>query len=41
MLPFLTSFYGNDGTKFSKKKAERRLSLSSSKGNTEKATTQP
>jgi len=29
VFPFLTSFYGNDGTKFSKK-AERRLSLSSS-----------
>jgi len=29
VFPFLTSFYGNDGTKFSKK-TERRLSLSSS-----------
>src|SRR6266498_4896958 len=29
VFPFLTSFYGNDGTKFSEK-AERRLSLSSS-----------
>ena len=28
VFPFPTSFYGNDGTKFSKK-AERRLSLSS------------
>src|SRR5467141_1580244 len=28
VFPFLTSFYGNDGTKFPKK-AERRLSLSS------------
>jgi hypothetical protein len=37
-FPFLTSFYGNDGTKFSEK-AERRLSLSSSsparRGNTD------
>jgi hypothetical protein len=37
LFPFLTPFYGNDGTKFSKK-AERRLSLSSSsparRGNT-------
>src|SRR6266496_5411352 len=30
VFPFLTSFYGNGGTKFSKKKTERRLSLSSS-----------
>jgi len=29
VFPFLTSFYGNDGTKFTKK-VERRLSLSSS-----------
>src|SRR6266567_5477996 len=38
VFPFLISFYGNGGTKFSKK-AERRLSLSSSsparRGNTE------
>ena len=30
LFPFLTPFYGNDGTKFSKK-AERQLSLSSSR----------
>jgi hypothetical protein len=30
LFPFLTPFYGNDGTKFSKK-AERRLNLSSSR----------
>ena len=39
-VPFPTSFYGNDGTKFPKK-AERRLSLSSSsparRGNSESA----
>src|SRR6266566_9059455 len=38
VFPFLTSFYGNDATKFSEK-AERRLSLSSTsparRGNTE------
>jgi hypothetical protein len=29
--PFLTSYYGNGRTKFPKKKAERRLSLSSNR----------
>src|SRR6266498_5518495 len=40
LFPFLTSFYGNDGVKFSKIKSERRLSPASSgqagRGNMEK-----